>query len=62
MGSMILVQVIQDVQTLRTQTLRARIVQHSLTSLELAVVWSLFGAALYVFSRWLGRRQAVRPT
>jgi amino acid transporter len=62
MGSMILVQVIQDVQTLRTQTLRARIVQHSLTSLELAVVWSLFGAALYAFSSWLGRRQAVRTT
>jgi len=62
MGSMILVQVFQDVQTLRTQTLRARIVQHSLTSLELAVVWSLFGAALYAFSRWLGRRQAARTT
>jgi basic amino acid/polyamine antiporter, APA family len=58
MGSMILVQVIQDVETLRTQSLRDRLVQHSLTSLELAIVWSLFGAALYGFSRWMGRRAA----
>jgi len=58
MGAMILVQVIQDVQTLRTQSLHDRVTQHSLTSLELAVVWSLFGAALYVFSRWMGKRAA----
>lgn len=58
MGAMILVQIVQDVQTLRTQSLYDRITQHSLTSLELAVVWSLFGAALYTFSRWMSKREA----
>lgn len=62
MGGMIAVQIIQDVQTLRTQTLRDRILQHSLTSLELAIVWALFGAVLYAFSRWIGKRQSVRAT
>jgi amino acid transporter len=62
MGCMIVVQIVQDVETLRTQTLRDRLVQHSLTSLELAIVWSLFGAALYMFSRWMGKRQAVRAS
>jgi amino acid transporter len=59
MGAMILVQVIQDVRTLRTQSLYDRVMQHSLTSLELAVVWSIFGAALYAFSRWMASRQRV---
>jgi hypothetical protein len=59
---MIIVQVVQDVETLRTQTLRVRLEQHSLTSLELAVVWSIFGAMLYIFSRWMGRRAAARAT
>ena len=60
MGCMIVVQIVQDVETLRTQTLRDRVVHHSLTSLELAIVWSLFGAVLYVFSRWLGNRASAR--
>jgi hypothetical protein len=62
MGCMIVVQIVQDVETLRTQTLHDRLVQHSLTSLELAIVWSLFGAVLYVVSRRMGKRQAVRVT
>ena len=57
MGCMILVQIIQDVRTLRTQSFYDRVMQHSLTSLELAIVWSLFGAALYGFSRWMGKRE-----
>ena len=60
MGIMILVQVIQDVKTLRSQSFYDRVMQHSLTSLELAVVWSLLGAALYGVSRWMGRREAVQ--
>jgi len=62
MGCMIIVQVVQDVETLRTQTLRVRLEQHSLTSLELAIVWSIFGAVLYMFSRWMGKRAAARAT
>jgi len=62
MGSMILVQIIQDVRTLRTQSFYERVMQHSLTSLELAVVWSIFGAALYGLSRWLGKGESVEAT
>jgi APA family basic amino acid/polyamine antiporter len=52
MGLLIIVQVAHDAQTLRTQSLSERIANHSLTSVELAVVWSLIGAALYALARW----------
>lgn len=58
MGSMIAVQIIQDIGTLRTQTLNERLAQHSLTSLELAVVWAILGAALYGFTRWMRTKPA----
>jgi hypothetical protein len=51
MGALILVQVVQDVHTLRNQSLSERIATHSLTSLELAVAWSVVGAALYGLAR-----------
>lgn len=56
MGLLIVVQVSHDAQTLRTQSLSERIANHSLTSLELALVWSLIGAALYVVARLAGRQ------
>jgi ABC-type Fe3+ transport system permease subunit len=56
MGVLIAVQVMQDVQTLMTQSLRERITQHALTSLELALLWSTFAALLYLFSKWMSRR------
>src|SRR5438552_1050207 len=52
MGVLIAVQVVQDIQTLTTQSLKERIAQHSLTSLELAVLWSVVAALLYVLARW----------
>jgi len=52
----------QDVQTLMTQSLRERIAQHALTSLELAVLWSTFAALLYLFSRWMGGRARQRAS
>ena len=52
MGVLIAVQVMQDVTALTTQSLRERIAQHSLTSLELAVLWSTVAAVFYVFARW----------
>ena len=55
MGVLIGVQVVQDVQTLETQSLRERIAQHSLTSLELAVFWAAVAALLYAFARWRKR-------
>jgi amino acid transporter len=51
MGALIAVQVVQDVHTLTTQSLSERIAGHSLTSVELALVWSLIGAGLYGFAR-----------
>jgi len=52
MGVLIAVIVVQDIQTLMTQSLKERIAQHSLTSLELAVLWSGVAALLYVLARW----------
>jgi amino acid transporter len=60
MGVLIAVQVVQDVHTLMTQSLRERIEQHALTSLELAVLWSTFAALLYMFSKWMKRRAQTR--
>ena len=57
MGVLIVVQVTQDAQTLRTQSLSERIHNHSLTSLELVVVWAAVGATLYAFAR-LSKRSA----
>ena len=52
MGVLIAVQIVQDGRTLMTQSLSERIASHSLTSLELAIVWSLVGAVLYGLARW----------
>src|SRR5262245_46018123 len=52
MGVLIAVQVVQDVKTLMAHSLKERIDQHSLTSLELAVLWSVFAALLYLLARW----------
>jgi amino acid transporter len=62
MSVLIAVQVMQDVQTLTTQSLRERIAQHALTSLELAVLWSAFAALLYLFSKWMRGRRHRRVT
>jgi hypothetical protein len=52
MGGLIIVQIIQDTQTLRVQSFSDRLSNHSLTSLELVVVWSAVGAVLYALARW----------
>jgi len=52
MGVLIAVQVVQDIATLMTQSLPERIAQHSLTSLELAVLWSVVAALIYAVARW----------
>ena len=61
MGLLIAVQVSQDAHTLMTQSLSERIAKHSLTSLELALVWSLIGAALYVVARLMRAKKSVPP-
>jgi amino acid transporter len=52
MGAMIVVQVIQDVDVLRTQSLGYRIEHHTLTSVELMIAWGLIGIALYAITQW----------
>jgi amino acid transporter len=59
MGTMILVQMFQDIVTLRTQSLSYRIANHSLTSIELIVAWGLLGIVMYAFSSWRARRENV---
>lgn len=51
MGVLIVSQVWQDVSTMLGQSLRDRIANQKLTSLELAVVWGLIGLALYAYAR-----------
>jgi amino acid transporter len=58
MGTMIVVQVLQDIETLRSQTLSQRIANKSLTSVELMVAWGLIGGALFWFNRL---RQSLTP-
>jgi len=59
MGLMIVIQLGQDVKVLGTQTLRERISNDSLTSIELLVVWGLVGLALYQLARSQRRDQRV---
>ncbi|HEV8367685.1 MAG TPA: APC family permease [Pyrinomonadaceae bacterium] len=51
MGTMIVLQLRGDIETLQTQTLSQRITGHSLTSIELIVVWGIVGVALYQIAR-----------
>src|SRR5205085_9518622 len=51
MGLMIVIQLQQDAQVLRTQTLSQRISGQSLTSIELMFVWGIVGLVLYQLAR-----------
>jgi amino acid transporter len=51
MGLLIVIQLRQDVAVLTTQTLRQRINDQSLTSMELLLVWGVVGVGLYQLAR-----------
>ncbi len=51
MGLLIVIQLGQDAEVLRTQTLSQRINEQSLTSIELIFVWGLVGVGLYQLAR-----------
>ena len=51
MATLLVVQIFQDVRTLKAQSLGERLEHHSLTSLELVIVWSAIGAVLYALAR-----------
>ena len=57
MGGLVLVQLVRDSRTLRTTSLSQRISGHSLTSLELAIVWGLIGVAIYASARLVRSRR-----
>jgi APA family basic amino acid/polyamine antiporter len=62
MGILIVVQVANDLKTLTTTSFGERVDTHSLTSLELAVTWSIVGAVLYVVARWMRKREDSRAS
>src|SRR5829696_1076129 len=51
MGLMILIQLRQDADVLRSQTLSQRVNGQSLTSIELIIVWGVVGVGLYQLAR-----------
>ena len=51
MGGLLAVLISQDLQTLSTQSLRQRIENHALTSIELVAVWGVIGLGLYGLKR-----------
>ena len=59
MGVMIVIQLGNDFDVLRTQTMTQRINGDSLTSIELILVWGLVGLGLYQLARWQRRNQPV---
>jgi len=58
MGVLIVVQIASDFHALRTTSLLERIHGHSLTAVELAVAWSLIGAAMYAYARVMQKRDS----
>ncbi len=51
MGVLIVIQVLRDADTLRTETLSERIANHSLTSIELVIIWGIVGVVMYAIAR-----------
>ena len=51
MGTLIVIQLVSDINTLKNSTLSQRVSEHSLTSIELIVVWGVVGVILYQFAR-----------
>ena len=58
MGGLILVMISRDLRTLQSTSLSERISTHSLTSVELAIVWSAIGVGLYGLARVMKRKSA----
>jgi APA family basic amino acid/polyamine antiporter len=57
MGVLIGEQVIEDAASLARLSLRERIANHSLTTLELCAIWAAVGTAIYALGRWRGARE-----
>lgn len=58
MGGLILVMISRDLQTLQSTSISERISSKSLTSVELAIVWSAVGLGLYALARVMKKKSA----
>lgn len=54
MGTLIVIELLRDFEALRSTTLAQRLSGHSLTSVELLIVWAIVGFCLYVLARARG--------
>lgn len=59
MGGLILVMISRDLRTLQATSLSQRISAHSLTSVELAIVWSAVGVGLYLLARVMKKKSGI---
>ncbi len=59
MGGLIAMQISRDLKTLQATSFSQRLSEHSLTSVELAIAWSLVGAGLYALARVMRPKQSV---
>src|SRR4030095_3655708 len=59
MGGLVLGQIYHDGKTLLSTSLSERISAHSLTSVELAIVWSAVGAGLYALARVMRKKSGI---
>ena len=60
MGGLIALQIWRDIKTLQTSSLSQRLSEHSLTSLELVIAWSLVGVGLYALAQVMRKRAVLR--
>lgn len=59
MGALILVMISRDLRTLQSTSLGERISAKSLTSVELAIVWSAVGLGLYALARVMKKKSTI---
>jgi basic amino acid/polyamine antiporter, APA family len=60
MGTLIAIQIFQDLRLLQTMSLQQRIASHSLTNLELMIAWGAIGLGLYAMGTLRGKGSLVK--
>jgi APA family basic amino acid/polyamine antiporter len=57
MSGLIAVQIYEDIKKIRASTFQQRIAEHSLTSVELVIIWGVIGVALYLSAHLSGKQK-----
>jgi APA family basic amino acid/polyamine antiporter len=57
MSGLIAVQIYEDIKKIRASTFQQRIAEHSLTSVELVIIWGVIGIALYLSAHLSGKQK-----